>query len=322
MTRLLQDSDPPTTPTPLWFFDKKPWRNHEESHSTPVAGSSAPKEKKKQMHLDPSHQLVTATAPCGVVSVQQLLPLTAPAAAAPQMDVFAVPADRQRGWYLSLMAPNTKGPQFAWLDPSRLYCNSQVRDRRTRLLFVQSAVCVCLFSLSGSGPGSGRLCEGPPGSVSERYRGPGRWDRCDGLHTGWENKAACHQRAKVTADLLFILIYRGCTQKHEPSGWDTKFRFYSLTRLGRVFNVSMNVFSCLSGASVANTLGKGFLAIRKAGHLCVATQNQNYSDYSGREKVMEVRTDVLKPGYSLSFWPTFVSNDWTDGGDYSLRDDD
>ncbi|MED6295561.1 hypothetical protein CHARACLAT_033041 [Characodon lateralis] len=41
------------------------------------------------------------------------------------MDVLAVPADRQKGWYVSLMAPNTKGPEFAWLDPSRLYCNSQ-----------------------------------------------------------------------------------------------------------------------------------------------------------------------------------------------------
>lgn len=64
--------------------------------------------------------------------------------------------------------------------------------------------------------------------------------------------------------------------------------------------MSVNMFPCLSGASVASTLGKGFLAIRKAGHLCVATQNQNYSDYSGREKVMEVRTDVLKPGSSFS----------------------
>lgn len=42
------------------------------------------------------------------------------------MDVLAVPADRWRGWYLSLMAPNIKGPMFAWLDPSRLYCNPQV----------------------------------------------------------------------------------------------------------------------------------------------------------------------------------------------------
>ena len=43
------------------------------------------------------------------------------------MDALAVPADRHKGWYLSLMAPNTKGPTFAWLDPSRLYCNSQVQ---------------------------------------------------------------------------------------------------------------------------------------------------------------------------------------------------
>uniref|UniRef100_A0A8C1SIP4 Uncharacterized protein n=1 Tax=Cyprinus carpio TaxID=7962 RepID=A0A8C1SIP4_CYPCA len=41
------------------------------------------------------------------------------------MDILAVPQKRQEGWYLPLMAPNTKGPKFAWLDPSRIYCNSQ-----------------------------------------------------------------------------------------------------------------------------------------------------------------------------------------------------
>lgn len=45
-----------------------------------------------------------------------------------RMDVLEVPQKREDGWYLSLMAPNTKGPKFAWLDPSRLYCNSQVNN--------------------------------------------------------------------------------------------------------------------------------------------------------------------------------------------------
>lgn len=56
------------------------------------------------------------------------------------------------------------------------------------------------------------------------------------------------------------------------------------------------IFLFFPGASVATTLGKGFLAIRKAGHLCVATESKGYSDYTGREKCMEVRVDVLKPG--------------------------
>lgn len=51
---------------------------------------------------------------------------------------------------------------------------------------------------------------------------------------------------------------------------------------------------------MATTLGKGFLAIRKAGHLCIQTQSQEYSDYSGREKMVEVRLDVLRPGESPS----------------------
>uniref|UniRef100_A0A3Q4BHJ4 adenine phosphoribosyltransferase n=1 Tax=Mola mola TaxID=94237 RepID=A0A3Q4BHJ4_MOLML len=125
---------------------------------------------------------------------------------APQMDVLAVPAGRHRGWYLSLMAPNTKGPTFAWLDPSRLYCNPQ-------------ALADCVRDLL----------------------------------TPFHNDAI---------DLV----------------------------------AGIDAMGFILGASVATSLRKGFLAIRKAGHLCVATQSQNYSDYTGREKTMEVRVDVLKPG--------------------------
>ncbi len=31
---------------------------------------------------------------------------------------------REDRWYLSLMSPNTKGSQFAWLDPTSIYINS------------------------------------------------------------------------------------------------------------------------------------------------------------------------------------------------------
>lgn len=122
------------------------------------------------------------------------------------MDALNVPTNRPKGWYLLLMAPNTKGPDFAWLDPSRLYCNPQ-------------ALADCVQDLVG----------------------PFQDDSIDVV-------------AGIDA-MGFIL-----------------------------------------GASVATKLGKGFLAIRKAGHLCVETQSQNYSDYTGREKTMEVRLDVLKPG--------------------------
>ncbi|MCK0151839.1 adenine phosphoribosyltransferase [Marivita sp. S6314] len=35
---------------------------------------------------------------------------------------------RDDRWYLSLMSPNTKGPQFAWLDPTSIYINSTAFD--------------------------------------------------------------------------------------------------------------------------------------------------------------------------------------------------
>uniref|UniRef100_A0A9J8CNV7 adenine phosphoribosyltransferase n=1 Tax=Cyprinus carpio carpio TaxID=630221 RepID=A0A9J8CNV7_CYPCA len=63
------------------------------------------------------------------------------------------------------------------------------------------------------------------------------------------------------------------------------------------------------GSAVAITLGKGFLAIRKAGHLCVQTRTQDYSDYSGREKLMEVRVDVLKPGLRV-----LIVDQWIETG--------
>lgn len=50
------------------------------------------------------------------------------------------------------------------------------------------------------------------------------------------------------------------------------------------------------GAAIAVTLQKGFVAIRKAGHLCVETRTQTYRDYTDREKVMETRTDAISPG--------------------------
>ncbi len=33
--------------------------------------------------------------------------------------------DRDDRWYLSLMAPNTKGAKFAWLDPTSIYINGE-----------------------------------------------------------------------------------------------------------------------------------------------------------------------------------------------------
>ena len=32
---------------------------------------------------------------------------------------------RDDRWYLSLMSPNTKGPKFAWLDPTSIYINGE-----------------------------------------------------------------------------------------------------------------------------------------------------------------------------------------------------
>ncbi|NXG63182.1 APT1 phosphoribosyltransferase, partial [Hemiprocne comata] len=127
------------------------------------------------------------------------------------MDLCHVPTTQEKGWYLALMAPNIKGPNYAWLDPSRLYCHPQ------------------------------------------------------GLQD-------------CVADLL------------QPFQGDPIDMVAGIDAMGFIL-----------GAAIAATLRKGFLAIRKAGHLCVQTLVQPYTDYSGREKVMEVRTDAISPG-ELPSW--------------------
>ncbi|NXJ90065.1 APT1 phosphoribosyltransferase, partial [Corythaixoides concolor] len=125
------------------------------------------------------------------------------------MDLCHVPANREKGWYLALMAPNVKGPNYAWLDPSRLYCHPQ------------------------------------------------------GLQD-------------CVADLL------------QPFQGDLIDMVAGIDAMGFIL-----------GAAAAAVLQKGFLAIRKAGHLCVQTLAQPYTDYSGREKVMEVRTDAISQGLRI-----------------------
>ncbi|KAM9257479.1 adenine phosphoribosyltransferase-like [Cariama cristata] len=130
------------------------------------------------------------------------------------MDLCHVPAVREKGWYLALMAPNVKGPNYAWLDPSRLYCHPQ------------------------------------------------------GLQD-------------CVADLL------------QPFQGDPIDMVAGIDAMGFIL-----------GAAAAAVLRKGFLAIRKAGHLCVQTLTQPYTDYSGREKVMEVRTDAISSGEPVAMLPS------------------
>ncbi|NXY06660.1 APT1 phosphoribosyltransferase, partial [Pteruthius melanotis] len=153
----------------------------------------------------------------------------------PRMDLCHVPASREKGWYLALMAPNVKGPNYAWLDPSRLYCHPQgLKD--------------CLADLL------------------QPFQGD-------------------------TIDLVAGIDAMGFILGEQGHGGVQGLCPLSLGVL--------MMLSPLPGAAAAATLQKGFLAIRKAGHLCVQTVAQPYTDYSGREKVMEVRTDAIKPGLRI-----------------------
>jgi len=49
------------------------------------------------------------------------------------------------------------------------------------------------------------------------------------------------------------------------------------------------------GAAIALKLGKGFIPLRKGGKLPVEVASQEFSDYSGQAKSLELRQGMLKP---------------------------
>lgn len=112
-------------------------------------------------------------------------------------------ADR---WYLNLMAPNTKGDTFAWLDPTSIYIN----------------------------------------------------------------EAAFH-------DLLDDLLA-------------------DLSEVKSDVVAGLDAMGFVLGAALAARLGIGFLPIRKAGKLCVATDAVRFSNYSGKTQDMEMRQPAFAPG--------------------------
>lgn len=113
---------------------------------------------------------------------------------------------RDDRWYLRLMAPNTKGGKFAWLDPTSIYIN-----------------------------------------------GAAFHDLLDDLQTDLEG---------VEADVV----------------------------------AGLDAMGFVLAAALAARLGVGFLPIRKAGKLCVDTDNVAFTNYSGRAQHMEMRLPAFAPG--------------------------
>ncbi len=126
---------------------------------------------------------------------------------------------RDDRWYLTIMAPNTKGDKFAWLDPTSIYINARAFN-----------------------------------------------DLLDDL----------------MADLKGV-------EYHVVAGLDA---------MGFVL-----------GAALAARSKVGFLPIRKAGKLCVDTDNVTFGNYSGRTQDMEMRKPAFAPGTRV-----LLADQWVETG--------
>jgi adenine phosphoribosyltransferase len=126
---------------------------------------------------------------------------------------------RDDRWYLRLMAPNTKGPVYPWLDPTSIYINQDAfRDLLDDVL---------------------ADLDGTP------------YDVVGGLDT-----------------MGFVL-----------------------------------------GAGIAARTGTGFLPIRKAGKLCVETDSVEFTNYSGRTQIMEMRKPAFAAGTRV-----LLADQWIETG--------
>jgi adenine phosphoribosyltransferase len=60
--------------------------------------------------------------------------------------------------------------------------------------------------------------------------------------------------------------------------------------------VGIDALGFILGTALAVHLNKGFIAIRKGGKLPVPVVSHQFVDYTGQQKTLELRTDILKPG--------------------------
>ncbi len=126
---------------------------------------------------------------------------------------------RDGRWYFGLMAPNTKGTRFAWLDPTSIYINQRA---------FQDLLSDLLDDLGGI-----------------------EFDVVGGL------------------DSMGFVV----------------------------------------GAALAARRHVGFLPIRKAGKLCVATDRVSFTNYSGRTQDMEMRVPAFAPGTRV-----LLADQWIETG--------
>ena len=72
------------------------------------------------------------------------------------------------------------------------------------------------------------------------------------------------------------------------------------------FVAGIDAMGFILGAAVARRLGVGFIPLRKHPHLCVDVITEPYVDYTGRSKILEVRTNPFpKVVFFCLFWWSF-----------------
>jgi adenine phosphoribosyltransferase len=71
----------------------------------------------------------------------------------------------------------------------------------------------------------------------------------------------------------------------------------------------LDALGFILGTALALKLGAGFIPIRKGGKLPVARDQERVTDYSGQEKILELRTNPFPAGTRV-----LLADEWVDTG--------
>jgi len=71
----------------------------------------------------------------------------------------------------------------------------------------------------------------------------------------------------------------------------------------------LDALGFILGAAIARELGVGIVPLRKGGKLPVEAEGERFTDYSGSEKTLEVRPDMISAGHRI-----LLVDDWIETG--------
>jgi adenine phosphoribosyltransferase len=202
---------------------------------------------------------------------------------------------------LSRMVANTKGAGFEWKDPTGIYLDPTgvPRFHLSCLSPLQGYCFTAALRVACCSLRALRGCSRPAAAALESRAGEGFLSPpCSGRKGGWQLLQQLQHQLQVLTGHVGSARARVCVCVCVTSAVCVAAQVAGIDAAGYVL-----------GAAVAAQLGTGFLAVRKGGSLCVATDEVTYSYSKGRGQRLEMRREAFPAGTRVA-----IVDQWVDSG--------